>query len=93
MRTPLGGWDGDYIPQQRILVNTQSLKNYAFGIIRKPAQGRTMKTVEQIIDGLPPERRAEVEARARQLIAEELARRHQRKLPAPPAGDSKRSPD
>jgi transcriptional regulator with XRE-family HTH domain len=38
-----------------------------------------MKTVDRIIAGLPPERRAKIEGRARQLIGEEMALRQLRK--------------
>jgi transcriptional regulator with XRE-family HTH domain len=39
----------------------------------------TMKSVDQIIAGLPAERRAKIEGRARQLIGEEMALRQLRK--------------
>jgi len=38
-----------------------------------------MKNIDQIIRGLPPERRAKIEGRARQLIGEEVALRQLRK--------------
>jgi DNA-binding XRE family transcriptional regulator len=40
---------------------------------------RAMKTINQIIRGLPPERRAKVSARAKNLIGEEMALQHVRK--------------
>ena len=38
-----------------------------------------MKSIDQIIGGLPPERRAKIEGRARQLIGEEIVLRQLRK--------------
>ena len=38
-----------------------------------------MKTIDQVISGLSPERRANIEGRARQLIGEEVALQHLRK--------------
>jgi hypothetical protein len=38
-----------------------------------------MKTIDQIIGGLSPERRAKIEGRARQLIGEEMALQQLRK--------------
>ena len=38
-----------------------------------------MKTIDQVIAGLPPGRRAKIEGRARQLIGEEMALQQLRK--------------
>src|SRR5262245_6901122 len=49
--------------------------------LRKVARSRSraMKNLNQIIDGLSPERRAKIEGRARQLIGEEMALQQLRK--------------